>query len=239
MALTDKLVAIADALRSRLGTEETFTLNQMPGEIDRVWEKGMRDFLDFVPQRMNRYHFAGSGWNADTFYPRGEYTCAVQNPQYVFAYHNLEHPAYDLAQRIADCGAEFDWQIANRIDYGFSCANVTRLPALDFAHMTRLISVFYRCTALRSIDMLTLGAQTEYNQIFSGCTALENLPISGTIGQDGFDVSECPLNRESLLGILQALQPGANHTVTLGAANLEKLTEEEKAIATEKGWTLQ
>ncbi len=34
-------------------------------------------------------------------------------------------------------------------------------------------------------------------------------------------------------------QGDASHTVTLGEANLDKLTEKEKAIATKKGWNLQ
>ena len=31
---------------------------------------------------------------------------------------------------------------------------------------------------------------------------------------------------------------GTSHTVTLGTTNLAKLTDEQKAIATEKGWSL-
>jgi uncharacterized protein YndB with AHSA1/START domain len=31
---------------------------------------------------------------------------------------------------------------------------------------------------------------------------------------------------------------GTTHTCTIGTANLAKLTDAEKAIATEKGWTL-
>ena len=51
-----------------------------------------------------------------------------------------------------------------------------------------------------------------------------------------------PQKQESLLSILNALKDYSSSTsswvCTLGTTNLEKLTEEQKAIATEKGWTL-
>ena len=49
------------------------------------------------------------------------------------------------------------------------------------------------------------------------------------------------LTKQALLNILNALveQPeGTTKKMTLGTANLAKLTDEEKSIATEKGWTL-
>jgi len=57
------------------------------------------------------------------------------------------------------------------------------------------------------------------------------------------DLSGCPkLTRESILSVLNALgnKNGLSGTwkLTLGATNLAKLTESDKAIATGKGWTL-
>lgn len=238
MALTEKLTAIAEALRRNLGMADKITLDRMPGEIDRVYEKAEEDFWDKVPQEMDRYHFAGDGWNVDNFYPRGRFVCVTGNPQYVFAYHNRRHAPYDFAQRIADSQAEFVFLGATKLDYGFYCANVTTLPPLNLSNTTRLQGTFSGCSALQTIQGLTLGEATEFSQIFSGCTALENLNISGTIGQNGFDVSDCPLTRQSLLGIFAALKPGAGKTLTLGAENLAKLTQEEIDSVAEAGWTL-
>ena len=39
MALTDKLVAIADAIRAKGGTTGTMTLDQMPGKITALSSK--------------------------------------------------------------------------------------------------------------------------------------------------------------------------------------------------------
>ena len=48
------------------------------------------------------------------------------------------------------------------------------------------------------------------------------------------------LSRESLLSILEALEAktAGTFTLNLGQENLDKLTAQEKALATDKGWTL-
>jgi hypothetical protein len=72
--------------------------------------------------------------------------------------------------------------------------------------------------------------------------------INCTIGQNGFNVqNSTKLTHDSLInnegtGILNSLEDksgtGSTWTITLGSANLAKLTDGEKAIATQKGWTL-
>lgn len=54
------------------------------------------------------------------------------------------------------------------------------------------------------------------------------------------DLSSCTkLTHDSLMVIINGLQTVTGSKVlTLGATNLAKLTYEEKAIATSKGWTL-
>ena len=56
------------------------------------------------------------------------------------------------------------------------------------------------------------------------------------------DLSPCPnLTKESLLNVFNeaADVTASPKTLTLGADNLAKLTDDEKAIATNKGWTLK
>ena len=43
MALTDKLTAIADAIRGKTGKTETLTLAQMPGEIEGIQVGGAEE----------------------------------------------------------------------------------------------------------------------------------------------------------------------------------------------------
>ena len=94
--------------------------------------------------------------------------------------------------------------------------------------------------SLKSLEV-TFGKETGYSGTFGGCKALENLLVHGTIGQNGFNVSQSTkLTHDSLMSIINALEAKTEGTwtVTLGATNLAKLTDAEKAIATQKGWTL-
>ena len=74
---------------------------------------------------------------------------------------------------------------------------------------------------------------------------LEEIIIEGTIGQNGFNVQwSNKLTHDSLLSILNALEDktsdnsGTTWTIGLGPTNIAKLTANEKAIATQKGWTI-
>ena len=104
---------------------------------------------------------------------------------------------------------------------------------------------FNRCNNLHTIEILRVLETTRFEAVFTDCFALENLTIEGTIGQNGFNVSySTKLSHDSLMSIITALKDysadtsGTQWVVTIGTTNLNKLTDAEKAIATQKGWTL-
>lgn len=78
------------------------------------------------------------------------------------------------------------------------------------------------------------------NARINDAQGLEIVSFTGAISVDIW-VNGCPkLTLESLLSLLNALADGVtDKTCTLGAKNLAKLSETQKAIATSKGWTLQ
>jgi len=75
-------------------------------------------------------------------------------------------------------------------------------------------------------------------------TNLTNLGIDGEISYNWQFTRSTILTHDSLMNVINALADysqdtsGTAHTLTLGATNLAKLTNAEKAIATQKGWTL-
>lgn len=243
MALTEKLTAIGDALRQALGVAETFTLGQMPQKVEQVYDAGRqaqyRQLWDNIAVRTQKYMFAGPAWNVNTFFPDKSFTFSGALTDYMFALHGVSSEPYDLEKRLADCGVRFDFSRITLANYTFYGCNLTRLPFLDLSGCTRLTSTFHNSQNLHTL-CLRLGENTAYNRAFDGCVALEHVTVEGTIGQSGLSFAACPLTRESLLSIVDALKDGVSGlTVTLGESNLAKLTEEEKAAAREKGWTLQ
>lgn len=105
-------------------------------------------------------------------------------------------------------------------------------------------STFSGCTSLLSI-YFPEGALTQATQIifaFSGCTSLKDLTIYNlpniNLTNTGFTYCTS-LTLQSLQNILNALPvTTSSYKCTLGTTNLSKLSEEQIAIATNKGWTL-
>lgn len=96
------------------------------------------------------------------------------------------------------------------------------------------------CPLLTKIAVIRSDENTIWNNTFYDCASLEELEIEGKIGKNGFDVSGCAkLTHKSLMSIVNATATILNaQTLTLGTTNLAKLTDAEKAIAIDRGWTL-
>lgn len=100
--------------------------------------------------------------------------------------------------------------------------------------------LFNYCYYLEEITGLNLSSKSSWSYDFRDCSALTTLELVGTISYSGLDLSPCPLlSHDSIMNVINALvTTTSSKKVTFGATNLAKLSDEEKAIATDKGWTL-
>ena len=147
----------------------------------------------------------------------------------------------------------------------YGCTALERVPTLDTSNVTNMMYAFYGCTNLQEIDGLDTSQITSASEMFHGCkslrriggrldlsrvtskidttfiscSALETVIIDGPICVD-IAMNGCPkLSVESLVFLLNALSDTGNgKTCNIGSRNLAKLTAIQKAIATDKGWTL-
>ena len=258
--LTDFLKGIADKLRSVLGTSELIDPQDFETKIDTVYQKGKQDsnsdFWDDVftpngtPRTKYDYLFANSFWN-DALWETIPKSYTMKPVSYwgkgfqsVFTNSVLKNPfktSLNPTGKITLNTAE-----VTNCNYAFSGSSIEHLPTIDASCDTGgLYYMCYGAKKLISIDKLVLRAtgSNTFVQTLTDCVALTNIVIEGSIGQDGFNVSSCTkLTHDSLLSIINALKDYSGtttaKTVTLGATNLAKLTDAEKATATEKGWTL-
>lgn len=103
-------------------------------------------------------------------------------------------------------------------------------------------SMFYECSNLQTF-ISDLSSLTSANQMFYGCTSLTNITLSGTLNCDDFNISySTNLTVDSLMSVINALvdlSSESSKTLILGSANLAKLTDEQKAVATNKNWVLK
>ena len=112
-------------------------------------------------------------------------------------------------------------------------------------------NVFKGCSSMKrfvfnSIPTCGYYTVTGSSHIFYDCTALEDvvLPNGWTknlLLSDNSSSFTKKLTHDSMVAMIAALKDyseGTAHTLTLGATNLARLSEDEKAVATAKNWTL-
>ena len=124
------------------------------------------------------------------------------------------------------------------------CKNLTNIPQLDTSKVTDMSYMFENCSFLNSIPKLDATSLTNTSSMFgSSWSSLNNFTDFGGLTnlKVNLNLSPCPkLTHDSLMNVINEASDvtASPKTLTLGSTNLNKLTDEEKAIATNKGWTL-
>ena len=201
-------------------------------EYDRFWDA----FQENGNRTDYEYAFVGVAWTDEIFKPK--YNITPTKAPFAFTSSKISN----IKNALERAGVTLDTSNCtnmNRIFYGSA---TTVLPKIDFRAYHAIDNAFTICSQLVEVSIV-VDETVSYTDAFFSCSALENLTIEGTIGQNGFNVSwSTKLTHESLMSIINALQDktsaGGTWSITLGTANLAKLTDAEKAIATQKGWTL-
>lgn len=96
-------------------------------------------------------------------------------------------------------------------------------------------NMFYRCYNLTTVPALDVGKVTDMTNMFNSCRNLKSILMTN-IGTNLDIHYSTKYEREDLLVILNNLKTvTSSKTLTMGATNLAKLTDEDKAIAINKG----
>ena len=98
---------------------------------------------------------------------------------------------------------------------------------------------FLGASKLETIRKLIIFETTLCTGAFNSCKALKNIIFDGVIGQDISFKDSNLLTHDSLMNIIEHLSTTTTtKTLTLHADSKAILTDVEKAIATQKGWTI-
>lgn len=128
------------------------------------------------------------------------------------------------------------------------CSRLKEVTLNGAENVADAINMFYGCSSLTSA---TIGGYWEHlsvaDNMFYGCSSLTDFSGLRNV-RLSLNLSPCSsLTQTSLLNTIDGLydftgnglNPGSSQgTLTLGTTNINKLTDEQKAIATSKGWTL-
>lgn len=216
-------------------------------EYDAFWDayqgKGSRDYnYDFA--------FAGIGWKNSTFKPK--YNMRPLRCQNFFAQTAI---AGDVEQLLADAGVVLDTSQSTLFtNFAVYATNATRFPTIDMSSFSGSVNLFQGCQKLVGIRKIVVNENVKFDSggCFNICRALTDLVIEGTIGQTGTNLSWSPLDKASIISVINALSSTTTGlTVTLrlaavntafetsaGAADGSTSDEWTALIATKPNWTI-
>ena len=136
-----------------------------------------------------------------------------------------------------------------------TCSSLTTIPQLDTSKVTDMYATFNSCLLLTTIPQLNASNVNRIYSVFNNCYNLTTIGGFTNLGQSydttkSANYSDYTLNlsysnnltHDSLMNVINNLYDIATkgckpQKLRLGP-NLSKLTEEEIAIATNKGWTV-
>lgn len=138
----------------------------------------------------------------------------------------------------------------------YNCISLIEIPQFDTSNVTYFFNIFSGCDKLTTIPLLNFKKANTISQMLLNAKNIINLGGFQELGYSyetyqpenygsyGLRLSTSPnLTHESLINVINNLYDiktkGCNtQTLQLGSKNIAKLTAEEIAIATEKGWTV-
>lgn len=214
--LKEYLSAIADAIRSKLGTTAKINAQSFADKVNEVYEKGAidgvkakddamwKELLNNGNTKSYAYYFMGRAWNDNTF-----------NPKY-----NIKVSYDNMVSMFQDCGIKDLRGILNRngvvlnISEGgnmtnmFHRAQITHMPTLDLKR-GKPAALFNGLTQLLTIEKLIVNENYTFSSaFFQNCTSLHTVSFEGNIGTN-LNAQWCPFDTPSIVNTVEHLWDGA------------------------------
>ena len=162
---------------------------------------------------------------------------------------------YSLKEIKANQGLFNNWDMSNVTNIYQLCSNCYSLKEFkptnviinktNIATNSTLSQTFNYCSDIEKIDLSWLDvskftyATSQLTTMISNCFNLKELKAPKNINKN-FTITTCALlTKESLLDVLNNLSTVTSATtITMASSSKALLTDEKKAIATQKGWTI-
>lgn len=121
-----------------------------------------------------------------------------------------------------------------------NCQKLQTVPQFDTANVTDMQNMFAYCSSLTSVPLFDTSNVTRMNSMFNNCTSLTNLGgFTGLKGNLDLRYSSL-LTVDSIMNVINnaADMTSSPKTLTLHKNVFNKLSEEQIATATAKGWNI-
>lgn len=244
--VTAEKLVLGETAHDASGAQITGTLDTEAIRDDGFWDK-IQNY-----GKLTKYDFFLSGkfWTKENFKPKYDIR-PTSLYMFVFLQSGL---GIDMPAICEECGIVFDTSQCTDFQYSLGSSVFSRLGVIDARGAESLnTQMFFSSQKLHTIEKLIVKETHAFGPYtFSGCSGLTTLNIEGTIGQNGLNLSSSPLNKASLISVVNALSDTTTGlTVTLrmsaiktafetseGAADGNTSEEWLNLVATKSNWTI-
>lgn len=172
------------------------------------------------------------------------YTTKVTDMRGMFAYCNSLITVPEMVP----------FEVTNTSQMFLNCINLKTIQPIYTYYVTDMRGMFFNCPKLESLPMLNCANATDVANMFGTSDSHNTRPYPNLTDLGGFQYLKVSLSGldgmpnltvQSLMNVINNLYDFVGNgstttrTLTLGTTNLNKLTAEQKAVATNKGWVLK
>ena len=256
-----KLVNIADAVRAKKGITEKMTLDAIASNITSIPTadnnanfdfsgSGRKSRIDFV-QYLTKIDLSGLDTSNVTDMASMFSGCSLLTSLDVSGFDTRR--VMNMLDMFNSCSSltsldvsNFDTSsVAYMANMFAGCSSLTSLDVSNFdtSSVAYMDNMFNSCSSLTSLDLSNWNTSnvTNMGNMFSYCNKLSNLTLginwASNSSISSFDLSYCPLTRESAVDVIKKLATRDNSPV-IKFSNAVGLYQLEIDIATNKGWSV-
>ena len=200
----------------------------------------------FKPTIQGGYMYGNPGWSKTFLKFRSPLIVEGTNAKRLFYQYPLE--------KLPDL-LETD-KITNTEGMFGVCELIKTIPNINTSNVTNMSEMFYGCIALETLPKLNCSNVERINGVVNNCAKLQNIAGFENLGkayktttQENYYYyklmlsSSNNLTHDSLMNVINNLydikSKGCNpQSLVLGSTNISKLSAEEVAIGTERGWNI-
>lgn len=251
--VTDKINAIVNIPEKKLGSKiitENGIYKASDDNLDgysevEVATSGVDINEYFKPTIQGGDTYGNSGWSKTFLKFRSPLIVEGTNAKRLFYEYPLEKLP-DLLETDKITNAESMFSV---------CELIKTIPNINTSNVTNMSEMFYGCFELETLPKLNCSNVERINGVVNNCNKLQNIGGFENLGQAykttmqenyyyyRLTLSSNKLTHDSLMNVINNLYDiktkGCNpQSLVLGSTNLAKLTSEEIAIATNKGWNV-
>lgn len=255
MSLADILTDIANAIRGKTGTTGKLKLEDMAEAVNSIPDAGEVPYIDSSDVAQWAYFFyknyrtdlldkvdTSSGVTFDYFMAESDSITKIPSGMVFGKGLSFNYAFRGTGIRILP-KIPVSMVSANGLCQG--CTSLISVNGVDFSGGGTANNVFNGCTNLTTVERLVLPKiSTWFINAFNNCSNLEKVIAEGSIEivNNNFKMNYSDkLTVESMMSFINAFKDntgGTTYTVYFGTANIDKLSEEQKQIATDKNINL-